>query len=131
MSKRNKGTHGIYDLTCISHKCSRRFKVIWDVRRVSALQQSKWAAEANVYNPKPAVGYTKLTYPFNGCPFCGAWWPTGPLDAGAYPQRTPAPKSWVTSVGSWSHISTNKGTLYYQSLVSAGLRGLGFKSWAH
>ena len=85
MKKRNKGNHGIYELTCISDKCSRRFKVVYDVRRVSALQQAKWAAEANVYNPKPATDYVKFTYPFTGCPFCGAWWPTGPLDASAYP----------------------------------------------
>ena len=88
MSKRKskQGNHGIYQLTCISHKCSRRFKVIYDVRRLSALQQSKWAAEANIYNPKPAIDYIKLTYPFTGCPFCGAWWCTGPLDGEAYPK---------------------------------------------
>lgn len=28
----------------------------------------------------------KLTYPFTGCPFCGVWWCTGPLEAGAYPK---------------------------------------------
>ncbi|KKK70484.1 hypothetical protein LCGC14_2923540, partial [marine sediment metagenome] len=45
MSKRNKGTHGIYDLTCISDKCSRRFKVIWDVRTVGVEQRSIWSEE--------------------------------------------------------------------------------------
>ncbi len=28
----------------------------------------------------------KLTYPFTGCPWCGAWWCTGPLDANVYPK---------------------------------------------
>lgn len=63
MSKRSKGSHGIYQLTCISDKCSRRFKVIYDIAR------------------------GRLSYPFAGCPFCGAWWPTGPLEASAYPKK--------------------------------------------
>jgi hypothetical protein len=66
MSKHNKGNHGIYSLTCISQKCGRRFKVIYDTTR------------------------GRLTYPFTGCPFCGAWWCTGPLDGEAYPKK---PKS--------------------------------------
>jgi hypothetical protein len=75
VSKRNKGTHGIYDLTCISHKCSRRFKVIYDIRFKAAPYGSQ------------NYGGPQLTYPFTGCPFCGAWWPTGPLDGEAYPKR--------------------------------------------
>ena len=75
MSKR-KSSHGIYELTCISHKCSRRFKVIYDIE-----EKPKGA---------PEPWYGKLTYPFTGCPFCGAWWCTGPLDATAYPKKKQA-----------------------------------------
>ena len=85
MSKRNKGSHGVYSLTCISHKCSRRFKVIYDVRTVSRAEQiKKLHPEANTYN---VWGYVQFTYPFTGCPWWGAWWPTGPLDAAAYPKK--------------------------------------------
>jgi len=86
MSKRNKGTHGIYDLTCISDKCSRRFKVIWDVRTVGVEQRSIWSEEKKGFLVG-TVRYVSLTYPFTGCPFCGTWWCTGPLDGGAYPKR--------------------------------------------
>ena len=88
MSKRNKGTHGIYDLTCISDKCSRRFKVIWDcqLEKVAACRNPL----SSIPGPRgwfPERMVKRLTYPFNGCPFCGAWWPTGPLDGEAYPKK--------------------------------------------
>ncbi len=75
MSKRKKGNHGIYSLTCISQKCGRRFKVLYDIRRVSVEAKDYWGA----------VRRDRLSYPFTGCPWCGAWWCTGPLDASAYP----------------------------------------------
>ena len=85
MKKRKKGNHGIYELTCISDKCSRRFKVLYDVRTVSRAEQiEKLPPQANTYN---VWGYVQVTYPFNGCPFCGTWWCTGPLDGEAYPKR--------------------------------------------
>ncbi len=87
MSKR-KGSHGIYDLTCISHKCSRRFKVIYDTRAVGVVAKAYWDKEQKGYGLEPLVKRFKLvTYPFTGCPFCGAWWCTGPLDASAYPKK--------------------------------------------
>ncbi|KKN26034.1 hypothetical protein LCGC14_0878790 [marine sediment metagenome] len=107
MSKRNKGTHGIYDLTCISDKCSRRFKVIWDVRTIAIEIKANRVDERFTFGQ--TVGYAKLTYPFNGCPFCGAWWPTGPLDGEAYPKKPkplrdivfdPAPlQAWIDAQG--------------------------------
>ena len=78
MKKRNKGNHGIYELTCISDKCSRRFKVLYDTQEV---KQTIGGTSLHALR----IVSTRLTYPFNGCPFCGAWWPTGPLDASAYP----------------------------------------------
>ena len=87
MSKRKskQGSHGVYNLTCISHKCSRRFKVLYDVRTVSRAEQiEKLHPQANTSN---LWGYVQFTYPFTGCPFCGAWWCTGPLDASAYPKK--------------------------------------------
>ena len=81
MSKRkHKGTHGIYQLTCISDKCSRRFKVIYDTQEV---KQTIGGTSLHALR----IVSTRLTYPFKGCPFCGAWWPTGPLDGEAYPKR--------------------------------------------
>ncbi len=78
MSKRNKGSHGIYSLTCISRKCGRRFGVMWEG------QTTKFY---NYFTGGELGSSFKLTYPFTGCPWCGAWWPTGPLDAIAYPKR--------------------------------------------
>ena len=91
MGKRNKGTHGIYELTCISDKCSRRFKVLWELRD---------CVEIGIMGRKRKTGYWTLeeakmgvlAYPFNGCPFCGTWWCTGPLDAAAYPTNTASVK---------------------------------------
>ena len=83
MSKRkHKGTHGIYQLTCISDKCSRRFKVIYDTQEV---KQTIGGTSLHALR----IVSTRLTYPFKGCPFCGAWWPTGPLDGEAYPKVDP------------------------------------------
>ncbi len=99
MSKRNKGSHGIYSLTCISRKCGKRFKVIYDTQLVgfearALTPQEKWHCEMSAQGlgpPPPLVAKrVRLTYPFTGCPFCGTWWPTGPLDGEAYPKR---PKS--------------------------------------
>ena len=88
MSKRNKGNHGIYSLTCISQKCGRKFGVMWELKN---------CVEVGVTGRKLKTGYWTLeeakmgvlVYPFNGCPFCGAWWCTGPLDAAAYPPPPP------------------------------------------
>jgi hypothetical protein len=88
MSK-HKGTHGIYELTCISHKCSRRFKVIYDTRVVIKDGADQFSKRLNTW-VEVQFECIELTYPFNGCPFCGAWWCTGPLDGEAYPKR---PKS--------------------------------------
>ena len=86
MSKRNKGTHGIYELTCISHKCSRRFKVLWELRDCVGIGITGRKRKTGYWTQEEAKMGT-LAYPFNGCPFCGAWWPTGPLDGEAYPKR--------------------------------------------
>jgi len=79
MSK-HKNSSGIYELTCISHKCSRRFKVIYDTQEVTQVVGGTPLHALRIIS-------TRLTYPFTGCPFCGAWWCTGPLDGGAYPKR--------------------------------------------
>ncbi|KKL80961.1 hypothetical protein LCGC14_1754460 [marine sediment metagenome] len=101
MSKRSKGTHGIYELTCISHKCSRRFKVIYDIEGKPKGAPDPW--------------YGKLTYPFTGCPFCGTWWPTGPLDGEAYPKR-PKP-TYVVKSPLWG------SGMGQANVVSGGLPG--------
>ncbi|KKL91217.1 hypothetical protein LCGC14_1896890 [marine sediment metagenome] len=80
MSKHNKGSHGVYSLTCISRKCGRRFGVMWEG------QTTKFY---NYFTGGELGSSFKLTYPFTGCPWCGAWWCTGPLDAAAYPAPPP------------------------------------------
>ena len=88
MSKRKKGNHGIYELTCISRKCGKRFGVMWDCKleKVAACRNPL----SSVPGPRgwfPEHMVKRLTYPFTGCPFCGVWWCTGPLDGEAYPKR--------------------------------------------
>jgi hypothetical protein len=83
---KNKGSHGIYELTCISDKCSRRFKVIYDTRVVIKDGADQFDKRLNAW-VEVQLECVELTYPFTGCPFCGAWWCTGPLDAAAYPKK--------------------------------------------
>ncbi len=88
MSKRSKGSHGVYSLTCISQKCGRKFGVMWELEN---------CVEVGVTGRKLKTGYWTLeeakmgvlVYPFTGCPWCGVWWCTGPLDAAAYPSPPP------------------------------------------
>ena len=88
MKKRKKGNHGVYNLTCISQKCGRRFKVMWEGKAIGVISRAYWDGEEKGYGLGPLEKRFKLvTYPFKGCPFCGAWWCTGPLDATAYPKR--------------------------------------------
>ncbi len=97
MSKRKskQGSHGIYELTCISDKCSRRFKVIYDVRTISVEQRGAWSKKEQAFLLGPTIKYVQLTYSFTGCPFCGAWWCTGPLDGEAYPKKVRSgPPTW-------------------------------------
>ena len=109
MSKRKskQGNHGIYNLTCISRKCGRRFKVIYDIQLVgfdarALTPQEKWHYEMSAQGlgpPPPLVAKrVRLTYPFTSCPFCGAWWCTGPLDATAYPIRVQPPWPKIESI---------------------------------
>ena len=101
MSKRNKGSHGIYSLTCISRKCGRRFGVMWEG------QTTKFY---NYFTGGELGSSFKLTYPFTGCPFCGAWWCTGPLDGEVYPKRPPQPAaSWEPIVASPIQTLSSQG----------------------
>ena len=87
MSKRNKGNHGVYSLTCISRKCGRKFGVMWEGKAIGVISRAYWDGEEKGYGLGPLEKRFKLvTYPFTGCPWCGAWWCTGPLDAMAYPK---------------------------------------------
>ncbi|KKM79582.1 hypothetical protein LCGC14_1348490 [marine sediment metagenome] len=102
MSKRSKGSHGVYSLTCISQKCGRKFGVMWDAQVIK---------QVGIFSLGPKHGRTKLvSYPFTGCPWCGAWWPTGPLDGEAYPKRPPLPAaSWESIVTTPIQTFSNKG----------------------
>ena len=125
MSKRNKGNHGIYSLTCISQKCGRKFGVMWELKN---------CVEVGVTGRKLKTGYWTLeeakmgvlVYPFTGCPWCGTWWCTGPLDASAYPKRKLDPVFPVPVDYTLANVPLfSAGQQQASSKLSTGLRAQG------
>ena len=60
--------------------------MMWDLRTIGFEQKGQWDEKEQAIVLGPTVRHAKLSYPFTGCPWCGVWWCTGPLDAGAYPK---------------------------------------------